>query len=42
LGTLHPDWTLPVEPPPFAVVPMQPNEAEAMFLRRFYQLYQGK
>ena len=38
LFPIHPEWKLPIKPPPFAVIEMSPQEAEKIFLDRFYDL----
>jgi hypothetical protein len=35
----HPDWKYPVIPPPLAVIPLSPEQAETLFLQRFNELF---
>jgi len=39
MSPLHADWKQPIEPYNFRIEPVQPKEAEKMFLERFYELY---
>jgi len=38
----HPDWKYPVIPPPFAVIPLPPEQAKILFLQRFNELFDIK
>lgn len=38
LVNIHPDWTLPRSPLPFEIKKMTPEEAEILFLERFYEV----
>ena len=39
MSPARPDWNLPVKPLPFKIVPLQPIEAEKLFLERFKDLF---
>jgi len=39
MAPLHPEWTNLVNPIPMAIIPLNPKEAKALFLARFYELY---
>lgn len=38
MSPLHPDWNNPVEPLPLHILPVPPEEAKEMFMKRFYEL----
>lgn len=38
LNSIHPDWKFPVNPPPFQITALPPNEAEKLFLDRCEEL----
>ena len=39
MAPLHPEWKLPCNPPPVAIMQMTPEEAKKLFLDRFYELF---
>ncbi len=38
MSPLHPDWTLAMDPPPFKIDSLSPQEAEHLFMKRFFDL----
>lgn len=38
MSPLHKDWAQPVEPLPFKIIPLPPQEAKDLFMKRFFQL----
>lgn len=38
MGPLHKDWRQPTEPLPFKIVPLPPQEAKNLFMKRFFEL----
>jgi 5'-deoxynucleotidase YfbR-like HD superfamily hydrolase len=38
MSPLHRDWVQPVDPLPFKIVPLPPQEAKDLFMKRFFQL----
>lgn len=42
MGRLREDWIHSKNPLPFKIEPLSPKESEKLFLKRFYELYNGK
>jgi len=42
MSPLHTDWVQKFEPLPFTIDPLPPEEAEDLFLKRFYELLNSK
>jgi len=42
LKNIHPDWSFPIDPPPFQIVSLTPAEAKSLFLNRFNELNNEK
>lgn len=38
MSPLHKDWIQPVDPLPFKIVPLPPQEAKDLFMKRFFEL----
>ncbi len=38
MSPLHSDWVQPTDPLPFKIIPLPPQEAKDLFMKRFYEL----
>jgi 5'-deoxynucleotidase YfbR-like HD superfamily hydrolase len=39
MPVMHPDWKLDIDPLPFKIEPLEPKDAEKLFLKRFDELF---